>query len=132
MEQFQQVQVVLEMHQRRDVVVSECRIAAINDALEVFGGYLGRRNVQRQYTMCKFRKWEIPPALPVRRLWNILRNVEPTVGCKHGEDRLEIRRSESRWGFGEETNDLFERQKLVCAARGEIFHGGGWMKSHSI
>lgn len=51
-------------------------------------------------------------------------NVEPTIWCEPSKDRLGVRRLELRRESGEEINDLFERQKLVCTASGQILHRG--------
>lgn len=86
MKQLEQVHIILQMPQGRDIVVAESRVAPVDDVLEVFSRYLSGRDVQRQDVVGKLGKGEVFPALPIRRSWNLFGDVEAAVGGETLED----------------------------------------------
>lgn len=65
MEELQQVQVALEVSKRRHIFVAERRVAPLDDAPQVFGGYLGRGDVERQDVEGELGERKVLPALPI-------------------------------------------------------------------
>lgn len=79
-EQLEQVQVVLQVSQGGDVLMTERRVAPADDILEVFGWYLGGGDVQGQDVEGELGKGQVLPALPVGGRWDLFGDVQATVG----------------------------------------------------
>ena len=85
-EQLEQVQVVLQVSQGRDLVVSEGRVTSVDDALEVVRWYLGARDVQRQDVVGEVGEGQVFPVLPVCGGGDLLGDVQATVVGEALED----------------------------------------------
>lgn len=64
-EQLQEVQVILEVSQGGHVLVTKGRVAPVDDVLEVLGGDLSGRNVERQDVEGEVGERQVLPAVPV-------------------------------------------------------------------
>lgn len=87
-EQLEQVQVVLQVPQGRDILVAEGRVALVYDVLEVFGRYLRGGDVEGQDVEGKLGKGQVLPALPVRGDRDLLGDVQAAVGGETLEDNV--------------------------------------------
>lgn len=88
MEELEQIEIVLQMPEGRDIVMAEGRIAPVDDVLEVVGGYLGGRNVQRQDVEGELGEGQVLPALPVRSGGDLLGDVQAAIGGEALEDDI--------------------------------------------
>lgn len=96
--QFEKVQVVFQMDQRRDVLRAERRVTSVDDGLEVIGRDLGPRNVEAE---------DFESELGVREVFPVaLRAVLAIDSC--GQDRL-IRGMSATQG-----NALLRAYPVVC------------------
>lgn len=85
-EQLKQVQVVLEVSQGCDLVMSEGGVTLVDDGLEVLRGYLGGRDVQRQDVVGELGEGQVFPVLPVGGGGDLLGDIEATVVGETLED----------------------------------------------
>lgn len=88
MKQLEQIQVVLQVLQRRDGLVAEGRIAPVDDVLEVFGGYFGGGDVQRQDVVGEVGEGQVLPALPIGGEGDLFGDIQAAVGSEALEDDI--------------------------------------------
>lgn len=86
MEKLEQIEVVLEMNERCDIGGAEGRVASIDDSLEVFGGDLGRGDVERHDIVGELGERKVLPALPIGRSRNLLWDVQAAIAGKALQD----------------------------------------------
>lgn len=79
-EELEQVQVVLQVAQGGDILVTESRITLVDNVLEVLRGYLGGRDVQGEDVEGELGKGQVLPALPIGGGGDLLGDVEAAVG----------------------------------------------------
>lgn len=87
-EQLEEVEVVVEVAERGSLGGSEGGVASVDDVLEVGGGDLGRRDVQRQDLVGQIGEGEVLPRLPVAGLGDVLGDEQATVAGKALENDL--------------------------------------------
>lgn len=87
-EELQEVDVVLEVDQGGDLLGAEGRVAAADDVLEVIGGDLRGRDVERQDVEGEVNEREVLPGLPPLGDGDRLRDVQAAVGGEALEDDL--------------------------------------------
>lgn len=87
------------MNQRRRFGAAECRVAAVDDILEIGRRDLARRNVQRQDLVGEVGEAQILPRLPVLSSGDLLGDVETAIVSEALED------------------DFFERKLYIATGR---------------
>lgn len=79
MEQFEQVQVVVEVSQGCRLWGAESRVRAVDDALQVFPRNLSGRDVEREDLEGQIGKGQVLPALPLAGTGNLFWDIQAAI-----------------------------------------------------
>lgn len=127
MEELQDELLVAELHHRCDIGMPECVVRSIHEGAQLIARELVRRYVKREHCNGKIDEGVgVPLLLPVPgQRWYVLRDIQPAIGCKTGQDSLKVGRRvfRTRWMMKREgLIDLFKGKKIIPTSSRKILH----------